>query len=288
MAVTDMATTDRYQNSDQVRSLLERYFDLGSWEIEPVLSDWLQRFEVAWIHSAVVEALYQGRYKLVSVNQILSLWSRRGGPVRHYSREFESIISGQPLLFSPPKEAAPEAVETLRKKLKETSDFPASHLSTPPMEEANASVNASASLLSQPDAPEPSLKTRSTSFVNVAAHDAAISSGVRTPSQELSETTAAPHEVSEQGLLKRWHNPCAAESRPETEANPGPESSAIEPFRPLSETRQKTESWLGSPVDITTGHPEPIQTFVPQVNPSGFEQRLQAVARRPDRKPSAT
>jgi hypothetical protein len=38
---------------------------------------------------------------MVSVDYILQLWQRRGAPLRHFNREFESIILGQTLLASP-------------------------------------------------------------------------------------------------------------------------------------------------------------------------------------------
>jgi len=45
-----------------------------------------------WVRLAVIEALYQGRYKAISVEQILALWHRRGQPVCHFNLEFERIV----------------------------------------------------------------------------------------------------------------------------------------------------------------------------------------------------
>ncbi|MGA1263548.1 MAG: hypothetical protein ACO331_06525 [Prochlorothrix sp.] len=50
-------------------------------------------YPAAWIRLAVIEALYQGRYKPVSVSQILAIWQRRNKPLCHFGREFESIIT---------------------------------------------------------------------------------------------------------------------------------------------------------------------------------------------------
>ena len=44
------------------------------------------------IRLAVVEALYQGRYKAISVEHILDCWRRRGQPNFHFSLEFERLI----------------------------------------------------------------------------------------------------------------------------------------------------------------------------------------------------
>ncbi|MDX2097883.1 MAG: hypothetical protein SFW36_08910 [Leptolyngbyaceae cyanobacterium bins.59] len=45
-----------------------------------------------WIRPAVIEALYQGRYKAISVTQLLTFWQRREQPLCHFSHEFERII----------------------------------------------------------------------------------------------------------------------------------------------------------------------------------------------------
>ncbi|NMF85189.1 hypothetical protein [Nodosilinea sp. P-1105] len=73
-------------------------FDTETYPAEAMVAAWLQQYETIWISHAITEALYQGRYKLISVDQILQLWQRRGHPIRHFNREFESIILGQTLL----------------------------------------------------------------------------------------------------------------------------------------------------------------------------------------------
>lgn len=65
---------------------------------EAVIAGWLAEFGPVWVSHAITEALYQGRYKVISIDQILKLWQRRGQPIRHFNREFESIILGQSLL----------------------------------------------------------------------------------------------------------------------------------------------------------------------------------------------
>lgn len=51
------------------------------------------RYSPDWVRLAVIEAIYQGRYKLVSVEYILQLWQRRGKPICHFNREFEAIVA---------------------------------------------------------------------------------------------------------------------------------------------------------------------------------------------------
>jgi hypothetical protein len=41
---------------------------------------------------AILEALYQGRYKVISVEEILKIWHRRGHPTFHFTGEFERLV----------------------------------------------------------------------------------------------------------------------------------------------------------------------------------------------------
>ena len=73
--------------------LLTHYsFDLGDRTVSQLTQHWLRDFSATWIRSAVIEALYQGRYKAVSVNQILLLWKRRNQPCYHFNYEFERLV----------------------------------------------------------------------------------------------------------------------------------------------------------------------------------------------------
>lgn len=74
-------------------SLLHHYgFDLGGDAIEPLLLAWQEQYPAFWIRLATIEALYQGRYKAISVEQILALWQRRSQPLYHFNHEFERLI----------------------------------------------------------------------------------------------------------------------------------------------------------------------------------------------------
>lgn len=75
-------------------ALLTQYdFDLGGDAADQLVAQWETNYQVEWVALAVVEALYLGRYKAVSVQQILSLWERRGQPVYHFNSEFQNIIT---------------------------------------------------------------------------------------------------------------------------------------------------------------------------------------------------
>lgn len=75
--------------------LLSRYgFDVGAFSTTQLVGYWLRSYPAQWVRAAVVEALYQGRYKSVSVGQILAIWKRRGQPIYHYGFEFERMVCG--------------------------------------------------------------------------------------------------------------------------------------------------------------------------------------------------
>lgn len=90
--------------------LLRYYgFDLDSHNIEEQMADWLEHYSARLIVQAIIEALYQGRYKTVSVNQILALWKRRGQTICHFNHEFERLVGGN--LPVPVQEPPPPPVE---------------------------------------------------------------------------------------------------------------------------------------------------------------------------------
>lgn len=74
-------------------TLLTHYsFDLGGYSADVLVQHWLDHYPMIWLRMAIIEALYQGRYKAVSVDQILTMWHRRSQPVCHYNHEFERMI----------------------------------------------------------------------------------------------------------------------------------------------------------------------------------------------------
>lgn len=87
------ATFSTSIEAQQAAVLLEGYrFELGNHDARQWVSLWLETYRPAWIRDAVIEALYQGRYKSISVRQILELWTRRGQPIRHVTHEFEAAV----------------------------------------------------------------------------------------------------------------------------------------------------------------------------------------------------
>jgi hypothetical protein len=81
--------------SDSAALLLGYGFDLGVFEVDELVSYWSSNYPPHWLRAAILEALHQGRYKAISVGQILVIWRRRGQPLPHYSYEFERAVSSR-------------------------------------------------------------------------------------------------------------------------------------------------------------------------------------------------
>lgn len=80
-------------SAELATALLIHYsFDLSGYSASELINRWQKHYPVHWLHLAVIEALYQGRYKAVSVQQILLLWQRRGQISYHFNMEFERMI----------------------------------------------------------------------------------------------------------------------------------------------------------------------------------------------------
>ncbi|TVP56705.1 MAG: hypothetical protein EA343_23870 [Nodularia sp. (in: Bacteria)] len=88
-----MITTASQSSAELAIALLTHYsFDLSGHTASELINRWQSQYPVKWLHLAVVEALYQGRYKGISVQQILAFWQRRGQVIYHFNMEFERLI----------------------------------------------------------------------------------------------------------------------------------------------------------------------------------------------------
>ncbi len=102
--------------------LLRQYgFDLDGASVEAILDRWLRHFPPRWIRLALIEALYLGRYKAISVEQILELWQRREQPIYHFNSEFEAIICNS--LPTPTPEVTPSASSSAPKLQARVAEF---------------------------------------------------------------------------------------------------------------------------------------------------------------------
>ena len=72
-------------------------------EADTIVATWIQEYESDWIVKAIVEAVFRGRYKVRSVDDILKQWKRLGKPLYHFEPAFErerlEKFSIVPLLF---------------------------------------------------------------------------------------------------------------------------------------------------------------------------------------------
>ncbi len=92
-ANSPMITTASQTSAELAIALLTHYsFDLSGHTASELIKLWQTQYPVHWLHLAVVEALYQGRYKGISVQQILAFWQRRGQVIYHFNMEFERLI----------------------------------------------------------------------------------------------------------------------------------------------------------------------------------------------------
>ncbi|AFY75240.1 hypothetical protein Syn7502_03388 [Synechococcus sp. PCC 7502] len=79
---------------EAVLKLLRRYkFDLGDRSITEISTAWSQ-YDPIWLRLAVTEALYRGRYKVISVEQILETWQRKQETFFQFDDEFERLVWG--------------------------------------------------------------------------------------------------------------------------------------------------------------------------------------------------
>lgn len=74
--------------------LVHYIFDLAGYTASELIDRWLKDYPATWVRLAVIESLYQGRYKAVSVEQILAFWKRRGQALHHFNHDFERLVCG--------------------------------------------------------------------------------------------------------------------------------------------------------------------------------------------------
>lgn len=91
-----MMAPDIAREARQAITLIKSFsLELDAYSPESQVLYWLNTYRAAWIRDAIIEAVYQGRYKIISVKHILSIWQRRGQPVRHFTSGFEQVIAKQ-------------------------------------------------------------------------------------------------------------------------------------------------------------------------------------------------
>jgi hypothetical protein len=132
-----------------------------------VLDHWLKTYPESWVHLALIESLYQGRYKVFCVEQLLTHWHRRGHPVYHFNHEFEDLVCNDV-----PRNMAQSGVsETIPSPFKQKILFhpeadlvPELPLPDPLAEVTGASATEADIPTSRPN-PEPKVKTSVQDFL---------------------------------------------------------------------------------------------------------------------------
>ncbi|MDJ0795231.1 MAG: hypothetical protein QNJ51_00090 [Calothrix sp. MO_167.B12] len=106
-------------SNELAQALLIHYsFDLSGYSASELIARWQNQYPLSWLHLAIIEALYQGRYKAISVQQILALWLRRGQASFHFNVEFENLICSRfPEIFT----VKPTTTSRLNKPKKNTN-----------------------------------------------------------------------------------------------------------------------------------------------------------------------
>lgn len=73
--------------------LLTHYgFESNGDSLSLIIDQWLNTYPNKWVLAAVVEALYQGRYKVNSVNRILNTWCSRGEALPNFDHDFADFF----------------------------------------------------------------------------------------------------------------------------------------------------------------------------------------------------
>ena len=102
--------------SDFQQNFIKIAIEIYGLELDPdrvdvIVATWLKKYDPDWILKAIVESLYRGRYKIVSVENILKDWQRLGNPrykfTPEYEREILEKIPQVPTLASPPISPSP-------------------------------------------------------------------------------------------------------------------------------------------------------------------------------------
>jgi hypothetical protein len=70
-------------------------FDLDGSSADDLVRLWRDRYPHEWLLLAAIESIYQGRYKALSVDRLLTSWQRQNRPKYHFTSEYERLILQQ-------------------------------------------------------------------------------------------------------------------------------------------------------------------------------------------------
>lgn len=243
-----------------VAALLTHYsFDLGGYTTDQLMNQWQSTYQANWLRLAVIEALYQGRYKAISVTQILAMWSRRGQPIYHFNHEFERLVCRKfPHNLTEPVEVVSENPPH---NISQSSPVPEISNPLPPTQESDF-VALTGKVPVSPSKPEPKrfesvIDTWPGNLQRRNMEPVSVESESSQPHQTEIQISSETPNISEPNIEK---------TSPITE----PETPNIsETNRPQSDSETRTKSIAGK---------LPIDRFTPNPESSEFYQKLKAVA----------
>lgn len=121
-----MMAPDIAREARQAITLIKSFsLELDQYSPESQVLFWLNTYRASWIRDAIIEAVYQGRYKVISVEHILSIWKRRGQPVCHFTSGFEQVIAshlGAPIHLSA-RTKAPDLYQSIDEFENDVADY---------------------------------------------------------------------------------------------------------------------------------------------------------------------
>ena len=183
--------TEKPLTSALAEALLTKYdFDLGGETSKQLIARWQKNYQVEWLSLAVIEALYLGRYKAISVQQILTLWERRGQPIYHFNSEFQNIITRNVLTnLTTQIDNQSLPIKTNPSSLEEKQPLPSKFVFPPSNPfQTNSKHKTQHSVQQQVIVEPPQYKIKHTNFYTklqaVAKKNQALSSPAKEPEQE--------------------------------------------------------------------------------------------------------
>lgn len=250
--------------AELLEHLLQHYsFELGGLRPNEWVAEWRDRYPEHWLRSAIVEALYQGRYKVVSVVQILDMWERRGQSVCHYNGEFERMVCNRflPLTFSEP--AADSSSEPFSRRLiAEAEPLAESPSSTEPSPSDRhhswshrvTEPQANAADAESHRAESPNLKSLQEDSPDAENSEAEAAVAQSSPSAPLAESLPLKHQEPQISTLEpeislledEFLEIFAVESNPFQDSSIPPQ--AIPPFKPSADVPVGASRFADEPI----------------------------------------
>ena len=118
-------------NQQFITLIIDRYgLELDDERQGDIVATWIGQYDRALIVKAIVESLHRGRYKIKSVDSILSGWQRTGKLSYNFTPEFErEILQDLPTISElaeaqPPPQPGPPRGRRTRRTVPEPSTAP--------------------------------------------------------------------------------------------------------------------------------------------------------------------